>query len=89
MHEPDVHTDKPVPAAHETAYKKCKYMHRDVSAGNLLIWPQFIRREDGKCGVLWRGLLADWEMATHSDTKKAMEPQRVVRLPITLTCVRF
>lgn len=62
------------------AYKKCKYMHRDVSAGNLLIHPEIVRREDGKFGIYWRGLLADWEMAKHSDTKKAMQPQRTVCL---------
>ncbi|RPD53828.1 hypothetical protein L227DRAFT_512696, partial [Lentinus tigrinus ALCF2SS1-6] len=62
--------------AHAFAYMRCQYMHRDVSAGNLLIYPEVIRREDGKYGVYWKGLLADWELAKHVDKKTAMQPQR-------------
>ncbi|KAK7434918.1 hypothetical protein VKT23_019921 [Stygiomarasmius scandens] len=36
--------------AHHDALKKCKLLHRDISAGNLLITPS------------GRGLLADWEL---------------------------
>ncbi|KAI0707447.1 hypothetical protein C8T65DRAFT_218268 [Cerioporus squamosus] len=51
-------------------------MHRDVSAGNMLIYPEIIRSADGRYGVYWRGLLTDWELAKHSGTRMAMQPQR-------------
>ncbi|RPD68717.1 hypothetical protein L226DRAFT_540453, partial [Lentinus tigrinus ALCF2SS1-7] len=62
--------------AHAAAYELCGYMHRDVSAGNMLIYPTIILGKDGKYGVSWEGLLTDWELAKHSGKKTAMQPQR-------------
>ncbi|KAI0707455.1 hypothetical protein C8T65DRAFT_740386 [Cerioporus squamosus] len=62
--------------AHALAYTKCQYMHRDISAGNMLIYPEIVRASDGRYGVCWRGLLTDWELAKHSGTRMAMQPQR-------------
>ena len=60
-------------------------MHRDVSAGNLLIYPQVCRAANGKYHVYWRGLLADWELAKHSTKTGATQPQRTVcRLPLRI-----
>ncbi|RPD68724.1 hypothetical protein L226DRAFT_576200 [Lentinus tigrinus ALCF2SS1-7] len=61
--------------AHAMAWTKCKYMHRDVSAGNLLIYP-YVRKVDDKYRICWRGLLADWELAKHASKTAAMQPQR-------------
>ncbi|RPD53819.1 hypothetical protein L227DRAFT_476746, partial [Lentinus tigrinus ALCF2SS1-6] len=62
---------------HGIAYIRCEYMHRDVSAGNLLIYPRIIVSESDKTvDVFWQGLLADWELAKHSSKKTALQPQR-------------
>ena len=53
-------------------------MHRDVSAGNILICPVIIRESDGGWSVYWRGILADWELAKHKDRHAALQPQRTV-----------
>ncbi|RPD53794.1 hypothetical protein L227DRAFT_378842 [Lentinus tigrinus ALCF2SS1-6] len=63
--------------AHGIAYIRCEYMHRDVSAGNLLIYPRIIVSDcDKTVDVFWQGLLADWELAKHSSKKSALQPQR-------------
>ena len=57
-------------------------MHRDVSVGNLLIYPHVHRIPNGKYQVYWRGFLSDWELAKHCDKTVATQPQRAVcRLP--------
>lgn len=53
-------------------------MHRDVSAGNLLIYPHVRRTADGKYRIYWQGILADWELAKHVSKTVAMQPQRTV-----------
>ncbi|RPD63392.1 hypothetical protein L227DRAFT_521527 [Lentinus tigrinus ALCF2SS1-6] len=61
--------------AHSQAYDRCGYIHRDVSAGNILILPT-IRRQGDKRVVYWQGILADWELAKHKDINYAREPDR-------------
>ncbi|KAI0740098.1 hypothetical protein C8Q76DRAFT_706749 [Earliella scabrosa] len=61
--------------AHENAYVKCKYMHRDVSAGNILI-RVCVRKTDKGHSVYWEGILSDWELAKHVDSEIALQPQR-------------
>ncbi|RPD77268.1 hypothetical protein L226DRAFT_505403 [Lentinus tigrinus ALCF2SS1-7] len=61
--------------AHADAYDLCDYIHRDVSAGNILILP-IIRRQGNKWSVYWQGILADWELAKHKDIDYAREPDR-------------
>lgn len=59
------------------AYKDCGYIHRDVSAGNILIKPVLVR--EGKLlSVYWHGMLTDWELAKHKDVDYAREPDRTV-----------
>ncbi|PIL32451.1 hypothetical protein GSI_05153 [Ganoderma sinense ZZ0214-1] len=41
---------------------KC-LLHRDISSGNILIYPRVLTNEEGVVYVQWRGLLADWEMS--------------------------
>ncbi|RPD77244.1 hypothetical protein L226DRAFT_363187 [Lentinus tigrinus ALCF2SS1-7] len=61
--------------AHSQAYDLCGYIHRDVSAGNILILPT-IRQHGDKRVVYWQGILADWELAKHKDINYAREPDR-------------
>ncbi|KAI0740056.1 hypothetical protein C8Q76DRAFT_706565, partial [Earliella scabrosa] len=62
--------------AHEEAWKSCNYVHRDVSAGNLLIYPTVLRTDDGQYVVYWTGILSDWELGKCNTTKIAMQPER-------------
>ncbi|TFK81952.1 hypothetical protein K466DRAFT_501216, partial [Polyporus arcularius HHB13444] len=57
--------------AHETAYKSCNSVHRDVSFGNMLICPSV-----KEYAVVWKGLLADWELAKVWTVTRALQPER-------------
>ncbi|RPD77269.1 hypothetical protein L226DRAFT_611594 [Lentinus tigrinus ALCF2SS1-7] len=61
--------------AHMRAYNDCGYIHRDVSAGNILIQPVVVR-EGNQLSVYWQGILTDWELAKHKDVQHAREPDR-------------
>ncbi|RPD63393.1 hypothetical protein L227DRAFT_642693 [Lentinus tigrinus ALCF2SS1-6] len=61
--------------AHMRAYNDCGYIHRDVSAGNILIQPVVVR-EGNQLSVYWQGILTDWELAKHKDVQHAWEPDR-------------
>ena len=69
--------------AHEDAYVKCKYLHRDISSGNILIRLVIRKTEEGY-SVDWEGMLSDWELAQHADMDAALHSQRTVRLPCSL-----
>ena len=69
--------------AHEKAYLKCKYMHRDISAGNILIRLVVQKKREGNF-VYWEGMLSDWELAKHAEMQVALQPQRTVCLPCYL-----
>ena len=51
--------------AHEHALKTCRIMHRDVSAGNILIIFSIIppSSEEELYTIVMKGLLSDWELA--------------------------
>ena len=55
-------------------------MHRDISAGNILIRIVVQQLEEGY-SVKWEGVLSDWELAKHTDFQYAMQPARTVRVP--------
>ena len=58
-------------------------MHRDISAGNILI--RIVVQQLGEgYSVKWEGVLSDWELAKHTDVKITLQPERTVRLPSTL-----
>ncbi|KAI0707471.1 hypothetical protein C8T65DRAFT_740400 [Cerioporus squamosus] len=75
-------------AAHEMAYKRCKLIHRDVSFGNMLIYPSVKEVKDSdhpdegrresktKYAVIWKGLLTDWELAKDWTILRALQPER-------------
>ena len=64
--------------AHEEAYVKCKYMHRDISAGNILI--RIVVQQLGEgYSVNWQGVLSDWELAKDASLMVATQPERTVR----------
>ncbi|KAI0648508.1 hypothetical protein C8Q79DRAFT_905631, partial [Trametes meyenii] len=56
-------------------------MHRDVSGGNVLIYPKIIYLpKTNKMYVRWRGLLADWEMSKPvSDKEEFLRPRQPPR----------
>ncbi|KAH9947387.1 hypothetical protein B0H21DRAFT_739347 [Amylocystis lapponica] len=45
--------------AHQDAVEKANLLHRDISAGNILIW----QRKNSKGKLVRRGLLNDWELS--------------------------
>ncbi|KAI0368180.1 hypothetical protein BV20DRAFT_475388 [Pilatotrama ljubarskyi] len=63
---------------HYWAYENHKLLHRDISAGNVLILPTLVKNDAGVEVVRWRGVLTDWELA-----KRVPEPgeQDVARQP--------
>ena len=67
-------------SAHENAYVKCKYLHRDISAGNILIRVGLRKKKDAYF-VSWSGMLSDWELAKHTDVVHELQPKRTVRHP--------
>ncbi|KAI0364858.1 hypothetical protein BV20DRAFT_955364 [Pilatotrama ljubarskyi] len=64
---------------HYWAYTDHKLLHRDISAGNVLILPRLGRSATGKEVVVWRGLLTDWELAksvAEAENDHARQPER-------------
>ncbi|KAI0359590.1 hypothetical protein OH77DRAFT_1395667, partial [Trametes cingulata] len=49
--------------AHHQAYTRKGYIHRDISAGNVLIYPKPMKTPEGKTEEIRTGLLTDWELA--------------------------
>ena len=71
--------------AHEAAYSLKNVLHRDISGGNILIYPRVRRDRNGRNPqMVWSGLLSDWELAKPIDTveaaSKATQEERMVRL---------
>lgn len=64
-------------------YEKHQLLHRDISAGNVLILPRLVKDHQGKETVQWFGLLTDWELAKaylkNRSDEKARQPERTVR----------
>ncbi|PIL32454.1 hypothetical protein GSI_05156 [Ganoderma sinense ZZ0214-1] len=48
--------------AHYDAVTEESLLHRDISSGNILIYPRVIEWK-GKTALQWRGMLVDWEMS--------------------------
>ncbi len=78
-------------SAHRDAATDSSLLHRDVSSGNILILPTVICAdpERGQWGVLWVGMLCDWELAKLipiAPVKSlARQPHRTVRAPELMT----
>ncbi|KAH9927513.1 uncharacterized protein BXZ73DRAFT_102643 [Epithele typhae] len=67
--------------AHEDAVDKGKLLHRDVSAGNILLLPRFEHYEDGTSAIIWYGILTDWEMAKSTEATAPRQPLRTGTWP--------
>ncbi|EIW53065.1 uncharacterized protein TRAVEDRAFT_53480 [Trametes versicolor FP-101664 SS1] len=67
-------------ATHHYVYEKHQLLHRDISAGNVLILPRLVKDQQGKEIVQWRGVLTDWELAktylVKRSDEKARQPER-------------
>ncbi|KAI0765468.1 hypothetical protein C8Q74DRAFT_1169001, partial [Fomes fomentarius] len=61
--------------AHCAAYTLCGIIHRDVSAGNILILPKVVERS-GKCRIVRHGILSDWELSKKVEITHDMQPHR-------------
>lgn len=68
--------------AHDEAMTKAKIVHRDVSGGNILIFPKAAHLPNGNMAVKWKGLLADWELSKpvcdDPSRSRARQPERTV-----------
>ncbi|TFK79242.1 hypothetical protein K466DRAFT_668174 [Polyporus arcularius HHB13444] len=62
--------------AHYQAYDKLSLLHRDVSGGNVLIYPRISKMQDGRYRIVFTGLLADWEMAKSINVTDPRQPER-------------
>ncbi|KAH9889421.1 hypothetical protein C8Q73DRAFT_793618 [Cubamyces lactineus] len=65
-------------SAHGEAYNRKGLIHRDISAGNILICYELVRNEDGTLEKVAKPLLADWELAkrVNESDEKARQPDR-------------
>ncbi|KAI0631834.1 hypothetical protein C8Q77DRAFT_1159569 [Trametes polyzona] len=67
---------------HHWAFQAKRLLHRDISAGNVLILPRLTASvdADGDETVTWYGVLTDWELAkevkTDATQEKARQPER-------------
>ncbi|KAH9889416.1 hypothetical protein C8Q73DRAFT_793613 [Cubamyces lactineus] len=63
---------------HGEAYNRKKLIHRDISAGNVLIYPKVTVGENGELEEDRLPLLADWELAKRVDEpdEKPRQPDR-------------
>lgn len=60
--------------AHADVYEKCKFVHCDISSGNLLILPSLVSVPgEAALRVVWTGILGDWELATAAVGSMATE----------------
>ncbi|KAH9915429.1 uncharacterized protein BXZ73DRAFT_81328 [Epithele typhae] len=66
--------------AHAQAYDVSKVLHRDVSAGNILMYPRIFHAE-GKTACWSRGILGDWEMAKKITVSDVSQPERTGTWP--------
>ncbi|KAL7277947.1 hypothetical protein ACG7TL_007895 [Trametes sanguinea] len=71
---------------HSLAYTQHQLLHRDVSAGNVIILPSLSSLKDAKEKkvVTWKGVLTDWELAKKVPVRNASDsdkPQEVATQP--------
>ncbi|EJF56406.1 hypothetical protein BD309DRAFT_870656 [Dichomitus squalens] len=60
-------------AHHQAATRqKTRILHRDISTGNILIYPRVVRLE-GRANpwMMWTGMLTDWELSKPIDAQEA------------------
>ncbi|KAH9925638.1 uncharacterized protein BXZ73DRAFT_78972 [Epithele typhae] len=58
-------------SAHGTAFELANTLHRDISGGNIIIYPRVVVDKISMTRLLlWIGLLIDWELAKRTDALK-------------------
>ncbi|KAM5541091.1 hypothetical protein V8D89_005224 [Ganoderma adspersum] len=69
--------------AHEQAANMSErpLLHRDISSGNILIYPRVEKEDDNEVSLIWGGILADWELSKpfqkdESEVRSARQPVR-------------
>ena len=71
-------------AAHYSAWKK-GIIHRDISAGNVLIKvTEYVK--DGVLKKKRQGILCDWELSTTVSVTGATEDPRAIDRTVSATC---
>ncbi|KAI0739890.1 hypothetical protein C8Q80DRAFT_1240978 [Daedaleopsis nitida] len=80
--------------AHEAAATNpaTQRLHRDISAGNILIYPKFVHVDEyGITFLKWTGILSDWEMSQKPDDedskRKPLQPERTGTWPFMAVSV--
>ena len=71
---------------HEEAYKRCEYLHKDVSCGNILGYPAFRQMPSGRFAIYWQGIMSDWETARKCDMPLPKDMPACVCAPSS-TCI--
>ncbi|KAI0765455.1 hypothetical protein C8Q74DRAFT_1205940 [Fomes fomentarius] len=66
--------------AHSAAYTLCGIIHRDVSAGNILILPKVVE-DSGRYYITRVGILSDWELSKDVGITHDMQPHRTGTWP--------
>ncbi|KAI0787344.1 hypothetical protein C8Q74DRAFT_1348287 [Fomes fomentarius] len=66
--------------AHSEAFTLCGIMHRDVSAGNILILPRVVELS-GRRHIMRCGILTDWELSKKVGITQDMQPHRTGTWP--------
>ena len=71
-------------SAHYNAWEHLSILHRDISGGNVLIYPRVVELEDGGFKIEFAGILADWEMAKDPSITDPHQCERMVSLQYLL-----
>ena len=66
-----------LPPAHKDAWTLLHLVHRDISGGNILIYPRIVCTA-GRRVLVWVGILADWELAKDKRVLKQRQLDRIV-----------
>ena len=76
-------------AHHQAATSpQTQLLHRDISGGNILIYPKVICDKNGRhASLVWSGILSDWELSkpvgTQEATTRATQAERMVCVQTT------
>ncbi|KAI9066940.1 hypothetical protein FKP32DRAFT_1601461 [Trametes sanguinea] len=68
---------------HSLAYTRHRLLHRDISAGNVIIRPSLSSQvgPDGLRKVIWKGILTDWELAKEVPEQNASDSEKPKEVP--------
>ena len=66
---------------------ECDTVHRDISVGNILIYPLVVYSSGRIMAIQWKGLLSDWELAKQIGML-ARQPHRTVSHPLGISYLK-